>query len=339
MSWRTACRTACGPRALRAFCRQIAVHGQGVAAAAAVPMRRHGVSGPGMMGLGQRQFRPEYRLHARATSSPAPRPSTSASCSSARPSHRGRGRGVPWERVTPPGGGVRLAGNAVQRGRRASTGTVTRHSRGEDCQVILSTGSGVAIADLGPAAAELHRAALRAAARSAGRAAAFVIHGGMNSVNESLMLRRAAAGDSADGRAARSSGRRVEELGAGLLSVEGRSTADSCATGCAVCWTTGASASRRRRGAPELPDCGRRGRARRTSIRGFTRTSIAFQDVFIVADAEHFAAANQRQLEQLRDPCSMRAAVRHRRACSISGRRRCTPCLRYRAGRRGRSAR
>ncbi|MEO8368489.1 MAG: macrolide family glycosyltransferase [Candidatus Solibacter sp.] len=88
--------------------------------------------------------------------------------------------------------------------------------RGENCQVILSTGANVALDDLGPPPENFIVRPYVPQLEVLARAGAFVSHGGMNSVNESLMhgvplLVIPQMGEQYI------NGRRVEELKAGLL--------------------------------------------------------------------------------------------------------------------------
>ena len=88
--------------------------------------------------------------------------------------------------------------------------------RGEDCRVILSTGANVALTDLGAPPENFIVRQYVPQLEVLARASAFVSHGGMNSVNESLMhsiplLVIPQMGEQ------HINGKRVEELKAGLL--------------------------------------------------------------------------------------------------------------------------
>ena len=86
----------------------------------------------------------------------------------------------------------------------------------EDCQVILSTGGNVALADLGAAPDNFIIRPYVPQLEVLSLAAAFVSHGGMNSVNESLMYGVPLVVIPQMGEQ-HINGRRVEELGAGLV--------------------------------------------------------------------------------------------------------------------------
>ena len=170
------------------------------------------------------------------------------------------------------------------------------------------------------------------------RATAFVSHGGMNSVNESLshgvpMLVIPQMGEQMI------IGRRVEELGAGLYIEKAEVTADKLREGVRRLL---ADAALPRAGSSRCANPSRLPAAwsgRRTPYGRSPASEHRLPGLFIAADAQDFAAADQRQLEQIRVALDPSPTVPHRRVCSISVRRRCMPCLRCRGGRPGRNAR
>jgi MGT family glycosyltransferase len=192
-------------------------------------VRRHGVSGPGIMGLvsgcsglnivyGSRHFQPcastfdERFLFIGPSSEP-----------------RGASVPFPWELVTHP------VVVYVSLGTLFNTDADFYRKcyeafRGEDYQVILSSSMNVDLADLGPAPPNFIAQAHVPQIEVLRRATAFVSHGGMNSVNESLshgvpMLVIPQMGEQMI------IGRRVEELGAGLYIEKPEVTAEKLREG------------------------------------------------------------------------------------------------------------
>jgi MGT family glycosyltransferase len=192
-------------------------------------IRRHGVSGPGIMGLvsgcsglnivyGSRHFQPcastfdERFLFIGPSSEP-----------------RGASVPFPWELVTHP------VVVYVSLGTLFNTDADFYRKcyeafRGEDYQVILSSSMNVDLADLGPAPPNFIAQAHVPQIEVLRRATAFVSHGGMNSVNESLshgvpMLVIPQMGEQMI------IGRRVEELGAGLYIEKPEVTAEKLREG------------------------------------------------------------------------------------------------------------
>jgi len=192
-------------------------------------IRRHGVSGPGIMGLvsgcsglnivyGSRHFQPcastfdERFLFIGPSSEP-----------------RGASVPFPWELVTHP------VVVYVSLGTLFNTDADFYRKcyeafRGEDYQVILSSSMNVDLADLGPAPPNFIAQAHVPQIEVLRRASAFVSHGGMNSVNESLshgvpMLVIPQMGEQMI------IGRRVEELGAGLYIEKPEVTAEKLREG------------------------------------------------------------------------------------------------------------
>jgi MGT family glycosyltransferase len=192
-------------------------------------IRRHGVSGPGIMGLvsgcsglnivyGSRHFQPcastfdERFLFIGPSSEP-----------------RGASIPFPWELLTHP------VVVYVSLGTLFNTDADFYRKcyeafRGEDYQVILSSSMNVDLADLGPAPPNFIAQAHVPQIEVLQRATAFVSHGGMNSVNESLshgvpMLVIPQMGEQMI------IGRRVEELGAGLYIEKPEVTAEKLREG------------------------------------------------------------------------------------------------------------
>jgi len=192
-------------------------------------IRRHGVSGPGIMGLvsgcsglnivyGSRHFQPcastfdERFLFIGPSSEP-----------------RGASVPFPWELVTHP------VVVYVSLGTLFNTDADFYRKcyeafRGEDYQVILSSSMNADLADLGPAPPNFIAQAHVPQIEVLRRATAFVSHGGMNSVNESLshgvpMLVIPQMGEQMI------IGRRVEELGAGLYIEKPEVTAEKLREG------------------------------------------------------------------------------------------------------------
>ena len=97
---------------------------------------------------------------------------------------------------------------------------------GEDCQVILSTGSGVGMEDLGRPPPNFIVQPYVPQLEVLRRAAAFVTHGGMNSVSESLSLGVPVVVVPQMGEQ-EIVGRRVEQLGAGLFLPKAAVTAEA----------------------------------------------------------------------------------------------------------------
>jgi len=133
------------------------------------------------------------------------------------PSIADRGETVefPWERVR-PGRVVYISMGTLFNTDAAFYRTCYEAWRGEDCQVILSTGANVELADLGPPPENFIVRPYVPQLEVLARASAFVSHGGMNSVNESLMhgvpmLVIPQMGEQYI------NGKRVEELKAGLV--------------------------------------------------------------------------------------------------------------------------
>jgi MGT family glycosyltransferase len=88
--------------------------------------------------------------------------------------------------------------------------------RGEDCQVILSTGANVGLAEVGPPPENFIVRPYVPQLEVLARSSAFVSHGGMNSVNESLMHGVPLVVIPQMGEQ-HINGKRVEELKAGLV--------------------------------------------------------------------------------------------------------------------------
>ena len=97
---------------------------------------------------------------------------------------------------------------------------------GEDCQVVLSTGSGVGTEDLGQAPPNFIVQPYVPQLEVLRRAAAFVTHGGMNSVGEGLYLGVPVVVVPQMGEQ-EIVGRRVEQLGAGLFLPKASVTAEA----------------------------------------------------------------------------------------------------------------
>ena len=97
---------------------------------------------------------------------------------------------------------------------------------GEDCQVVLSTGSGVGMEDLGRPPPNFIVQPYVPQLEVLRRAAAFVTHGGMNSVSESLSFGVPVVVVPQMGEQ-EIVGRRVEQLGAGLFLPKAAVTAEA----------------------------------------------------------------------------------------------------------------
>jgi MGT family glycosyltransferase len=99
---------------------------------------------------------------------------------------RGEADGFPWDRVR-AGRVVYVSMGTLFNENAAFYRTCFEALRGEDCQVILSTGANVALSDLGAPPDNFIVRPYVPQLEVLARAAAFVSHGGMNSANESLM--------------------------------------------------------------------------------------------------------------------------------------------------------
>ena len=132
----------------------------------------------------------------------------------------GRGSAIPLGGTAPPGGGVRLARDALQHRGRVLPG-LFRGAGGEDCQVVLSTGSDVGSEDIGRPPPNFLVQPYVPQLEVLRRAAAFVTHGGMNSVSESLSFGVPVVVVPQMGEQ-EIVGRRVEQLGAGPVPAQGR---------------------------------------------------------------------------------------------------------------------
>ena len=155
----------------------------------------------GIDGADVRPIRHDHRLHLAPV--PALRRDLRRAVPVRRPVHRAAARGT-W-RSRGSGCGTRRSCTS-RLGRCStpmprSTATASRRCGSEDCQVVLSTGSGVRLEDLGPPPPNFIVQPYVPQLEVLRRAAAFVTHGGMNSVSESSRPRRARRGDSPDGRA------------------------------------------------------------------------------------------------------------------------------------------
>jgi MGT family glycosyltransferase len=192
-------------------------------------IRRHGVRGPGVMGLvsgssglnivyTSRHFQPCSETFDDRFQFIGP---SSAS--------RGDNAAFPWEQVTHPVVVYVSLGTLFN----ADTNfyrNCYEAFRGEDYQVILSASMNVNPADLGPAPPNFIVQAHVPQIEVLQRAAAFVSHGGMNSVNESLchgvpLVAIPQMGEQMI------IGRRVEELGAGLYIEKAEVTAEKLREG------------------------------------------------------------------------------------------------------------
>ena len=252
-------------------------------------IRRYGVSGPGILGsvggssgltivYGSRQFQPcastfdDRFLFIGPSSAP-----------------RGESLPFPWEQVNHPVLVYVSMGTLFNKD-TAFYRNCYEAFRGEDYQVILSAGESVFPGERGRAPNFIVQAHVPQI-EVLQRATVFVTHGGMNSVNESLshgvpMLVIPQMGEQMI------IGRRVEELGAGLYIEKTEVTADKLREGVRRLLTDrhfreqAARCASPSRVPAEL-------RARRTQFVRSRGSEHRLPCLFIAADAEEFAAADE----------------------------------------------
>jgi MGT family glycosyltransferase len=212
------------PKSLRVFLSKVRHMARAVAVRRTI-RRAHGIAGPGLMELTfgrsdmtivytSRQFQPRGETFDERFQfvgpTLGPRPENVA---------------FPWERLRHPRvvyvslGTLFNTDAAFYRDCFAALGE-------EDCQVVLSTGSGVRLEDLGPPPPNFIVQPYVPQLEVLRRAAAFVTHGGMNSVNESLGLGVPVVVIPQMGEQ-EIVGRRTEQLGAGVLLTKAGTTVET----------------------------------------------------------------------------------------------------------------